>query len=189
MRTLDTTDFTQDIHFPITRAVYTEAPKRTWYQKILKFATYRRWFDVREDYVLWVPSLNTHIFVPRNFLYDLASVPKVLNGLFNSNGMLLLGALPHDFGYRYECLLLVDPLTDEIYQKPFDKAELDKIFESLCALESKFLKASKVARITLGIAGFIGWKENRKKACVLRDDFPELFCSEEVYNGERQTHV
>lgn len=172
---IDTEGFVKDIHFPITQAVYKKAPVRNWYQKIFKFFTYRRWFEIKKNYILWVPILNRYIFIPNGFLYDLASVPKLLNSIYNSNGMLLLGALPHDFGYRYQCLVLVDEITGELYFRSFNKKELDEVFESLCAWESEFYKASKVAKIGLSLAGFIGWKENRKKNCILREDFPELF--------------
>lgn len=185
MRIINMDAVTKDIHFPIQNAVYKEAPDRTWYQKLFKFFTYKRWFEIRKEYVLWVPLLESYIFIPEGFLYDLASVPKLLNGIFNSNGMLLLGALPHDFGYRYECLILVNEMTGEIYTRPFTKSELDGIFESLCAWESKFLKASKLARITLGVAGSIGWKENRKANHILYDEFPGLFAEGVI--DERRT--
>ncbi len=175
MRILDTVNFTKEIHFPISRAVYKVPPKRNWYQKLIKFLTYRRWSEVMVDYVLWVPLLNSYIFVPVSFLSDGASVPKALNGLFSTNGMLLLGALPHDFGYRYKCLILVSEMTGELYIKTFTKSELDEIFESLCAWESGFKKASNIAKKTLSVAGYIGWRENRKANNNLYADFPGLF--------------
>ncbi len=175
MRILDTALFSKEIHFPIIRALYRSAPKRTWLQKIIRFFTYRRWYEFMFDYVLWVPSLDGYIFIPATFICDNASVPKLLSGLFNSDGMLLLGGYAHDFGYRYKCLLLVDEMTGELYRRPFAKFELDNIFEELCVMESKFPKASKVARITLGIAGHIGWLENRKANNILENDFPGLF--------------
>ena len=131
MKILDTAGFTKEIHFPIARAVYKVPPKRTWYQKIVKFLVYRRWSEIMSDYVLWVPVLDSYIFIPTAFLSDGASVPKILNSLFNTNGMLLLGAWPHDFGYRYKCLILVDEITGELYTRSFTKTELDEIFESL----------------------------------------------------------
>ncbi len=175
MKIIDTSDFTKEIHFPVTKAIYNIAPKRVWYQKIVNFITYRRWFEVDADYVLWVPILGSYIFVPKTFLFDGASVPKILNSIFSPTGILLLGALPHDFGYRYEKLILIDEMTGELYIRSFTKSELDEIFESLCVWESGFKKASAVAEKTLALAGSIGWRENRKKNSNLHDDFPEIF--------------
>jgi len=175
MKILDTVSFTKEIYFPISRAVYNKPPERTWYQKIVKFLTYKRWDEVMVDYILWIPVLDSYIFIPACFLSDGASVPKLLNGLFNSNGMLLLGALPHDFGYRYKSLILINEMTGELYVRPFTKTELDEIFESLCVWESGFKKASLIAKYTLTVFGFLGWNENRKANNILEEDFPGLF--------------
>ena len=167
------------IHFPVVQAVYTPTPKRSWWRKIANFMTYRRKFKVREDYILWIPSLARYIFVPRYFIYDGASVPKVLNGLFNPTGMLLLGALPHDFGYRYQGLFFVNPDTREIQFGAFSKKQLDQIFKDLCTYESGMKVASGAATMTLSVFGFMGWGQNRKANCNLSKDFPELFIPQE----------
>lgn len=172
---IDTSKLHKDIHFPITKAIYQRPSKRNWFQNILKFFTYRRWFQVMEDYIIWVPLLKAFVLIPATFKCDLASVPKLLNGIYNSNGILLLGSYPHDFGYRYQCLILVDEFTGELSKKIFSKKELDDILESLCSLESGFKKASWVAKFVLSFAGYIGWFENRKYNYILNDDFPELF--------------
>lgn len=163
------------IHFPIVQAIYTPTPKRSWWQKLKNFITYRRKFKVREDYILWVPSLSRFIFVPEYFVYDGASVPKILNGLFNPTGMLLLGALPHDFGYRYNGLFFVNPVTREIQFSAFSKKQLDIIFKDLCIHESKMKAASYVATFTLSFAGFMSWNEHRKNNRTPQADFPQLF--------------
>lgn len=179
MKIVDLTTLSKEIHFPISRAVYNEPPKRTWYQKILKFITYRRFDEIMENYILWVPCLKSYVFIPASLIYDKASVPKVLNGFFNTDGMLLLGSLPHDFGYRYKQLILVHPTTGELYLEDFSKSELDEIFGSLCAWESGFPRAAAFATGILSIAGFIGWNENRKKNRNLREDFPGVFAGGE----------
>jgi len=175
MKKINPENFTKKIHFPITRAIYKKPPKRTWFQKLFKFFVYRRSFEMMEDYVLWVPCLNSFIFIPKRFVSDLASVPKVLNGIYNTNGMLLLGAWPHDFGYKYESLFLVDEKTGELTVKSFSKKELDNIFKSLCAWESGFKGAAAVAKEGLSLFGFTGWNENRKANHVLTEDFKEVF--------------
>lgn len=172
-------DLPKSIHFPIVQAVYTPTPKRSWWDKIVNFTTYRRKFKVRENYILWVPSINRFVFVPKYFIYDGASVPKILNGLFNPTGMLLLGALPHDFGYRYHGLLFVNPQTREIQFSAFSKKQLDQIFKDLCIYESGLKFASTTASYTLSLFGFLGWNKNRKDNNILRTDFPQIFVPDE----------
>jgi len=170
-----TEDLSKKIHFPVVQAVYTPTPKRNWWSKLTNFIIYRRKFKVRKDYILWVPFLNEFIFVPSYFIYDGASVPKILNGIFNPTGMLLLGALPHDFGYRYQGLFFVDPNTREIRFSTFSKSQLDNIFKNLCVYESKMKIASSTATWALKLAGFLSWNKHRKNNNTPQKDFPQLF--------------
>jgi len=175
MKKIDHDIIDDSIHVPVVQAVYTKPPERTWYQKVFKFLTYRRKFMVREDYVLWISSLGCYCFIPAGFQFDGASVPKFLNNLYNPSGMLLLGSIPHDFGFRYQGLILINSLTGTLSFSAFSKRKLDTIFEELCNWESGFSKASKIAKLGLTCFGWIGWNENRKKNCNLKKDFPELF--------------
>ena len=180
MKTIDLKELTEEIHFPITRALYKKPPKRNFFQRLWKFVTFKRNYEVMEDYLLYIPSLNKWLFIPAGFKYDNASVPKVLNGLYNADGMLLLGSLPHDFGYRYECLVFVNPLDLSLYIEPYTKEQLDHLFKYLCAYESEFPKASGIAGFGLQLFGFLGWKSNRKNYKSLPDDFPEIFIEEPI---------
>lgn len=178
MKKIDLSKLTKEIHFPVTQAIYTPTPKRSWWRKLVNFVTYRRKFKFRQDYILWCPFLSQYIFIPNYFIFDGASVPKVLNGLFNPTGMLLLGAGPHDLGYRYKGLILVNQATSELFFQVFTKSQLDKIFKSLCIHESKMKAASSAATFVLRSFGYLGWRENRKKNSNLFKDFPELYIKE-----------
>jgi len=175
MKVIDVTQLREDIHFPINRAVYKKPPKRNWFQKLYRFFTYKRNFELMEDYVLWIPKLKKFLFTPAPFLYDNASVPKLLSSLYNSDGMLLLGALPHDFGYRYKCLIFVNEDTGKLHLESCDKYQLDALLRYLCTYESGFKKASYVAWAGVKFFGFFGWNSNRKKNCNLYEDYPNLF--------------
>jgi len=175
MKHIDLSTLTKDIHFPITRAIYKKPPKRNWLQKIQKFVVYKRHYELMEDYCLYIPFLDKWLFIPAPFFYDNASVPKVLSGLYNADGMLLLGALPHDFGYRYECIIFIDNKNGGLIIHPYSKSELDSLFRYLCSYESGFTKSSAVAKFGLSIGGFVGWQSNRKKNHNLQKDFPDIY--------------
>jgi len=180
MKVIDLSLCSGDLHFPVVQALPTKIQKN-FFKRLFGFVTYRRSWKVREDYCLWVPSLSAWIFLPNQFVFDGASVPKLLGGLFSPTGMLLLGAAPHDFGYRYKGLFHVDHMGCLKFV-PYTKKQLDKIFKHLCSYESGMTKASSVATFTLGIAGFTGWNQNRKENRELTCDFPELFVPEETGN-------
>ena len=164
---------TKEIHFPIVRAVYNKPVTRTWIKKTGRFFTYTRYYEIMEDYILYVPILDAYIFIPKGFIYDNASVPKLFNNLYRSDGLLLLGSPPHDFLYRYQCLIFVQE-DGSLEFKDFTKKEADRIFNSLCAWESELTKASKVATFTLTCVGFFAWKKSRKENRQLLLDFPQL---------------
>jgi len=172
MKKIDISKCTKDMHFPSIQAQINPDPGN-WWKLFKSFFTYRRLFRLTEDYVMWVPEINEWIFIPRNFLFDGASVPQILSSLYQSTGMLFYGSAPHDFGYRYNGLLHI--YNGELKFVLYAKKELDNIFESLCASETKMQKASKIAKSALTIGGFVAWNANRKDNNILEKDFPEIF--------------
>lgn len=174
MKSIALSSLTKVIHFPITQAMHTPVKKKSFFKRLFNFITYRRKFTVRQDYALWCPYLDQYIFVPDCFIFDGASVPKILNGVYSSTGMLLLGALPHDFGYKYNGLFHVNLETGELFFVLYSKSELDKIFNSLNAYESGMETASNVATGTLSLLGYFAWKKHRKTNSNLYEDFPQL---------------
>ena len=57
-----------------------------------------------EDWIVIMPG-GLRVIVPRGFVTDGASIPRPLWGLLSPFGVLLEGALLHDFGYQYGYLL------------------------------------------------------------------------------------
>ena len=160
--------------------------ENNFFKKILKFWLFLRKYQLMDDYIIWCEYLKRFIFIPKSFIYDGASVPKLLNGIFGTTGVLFFGALPHDFGYNYNGLLLLDDILDgfyqedcpsnyEIYFKKFSKNELDKIFRELCTQESGMKFGSYVATFALTLFGFFDWNRKRKNKSKLNRDFPQLF--------------
>jgi len=181
MKKVDLSLLSKEIIFPVVQAIPNQKEKAPWYKRIFKFVTYRRKFKVKRDYSIWSPLLKQFIFTPCYFIFDGASVPKILSGIFSPNGILLLGSLPHDFGYRYNGLFLIDPEIKSIYFQKFSKSQLDAIFKDLCSWENKMQVASRVATLALSLFGFLGWRENRKLNLNLFKDFPELYVPDEEY--------
>ena len=51
------------------------------------------------------------LVIPKGFKFDGASVPKFLVQFLSPVGVLLIGGLIHDYGYKYETLLKKDGTT------------------------------------------------------------------------------
>lgn len=145
-------------------------------KKLFKFGTFRRRFRVIEDYLCWCKYLNRFILIPKGFVFDGASIPKIINSIFSPTGVLFYGALPHDFGYKYGGLLLIDKTVHKVLEfHHFSKSDLDEIFQELCAQESGMKVGSAVATFALKMFGFFAWKEHRKIDSNLSEDYPSIF--------------
>lgn len=171
---IDNSLLIKEIHFPKIQPLPLNR-KKSFFGRIKDFFTLRREFIILEDYYVWSEYLKSFIFIPKNFIFDGASVPKALNSLYNPMGMLLYGAGPHDFGYRYKGLILVNESLNINFFWKFSKTQLDKVFNDLCELESGMKKASSVATFALTLFGFTGWNEATNNNRKLEIDFPELF--------------
>lgn len=145
--------------------------KKIWAKFKRKFVYRRKWILI-EDYVLYIPWLDKWLFVPKQFIFDFASVPKLLHSIYGSTNLLLFGSVPHDFGYRYAGLLFINPINNETYFERWKKSDLDKLFNELNKWETGLSKGTFGAYAMLRLVGFTGWKENRKKNLRIYEDFP-----------------
>ena len=163
----------KDAHFPINQA---QPMKKIsgFFNKLKRAATFKREYMLIEEYILWSDYLNAFMYFPAPFFYDIISAPKIFNWAYKSDGMLLLGALPHDFIFRYQCVILIG---DEgfLYLKAMTQNEADIVLETLAAKESGLKKSVKVAKNILTLVGgftYRAWKKQGKKVSI---DFPALF--------------
>ena len=152
-----------EISFPVIKAIPIEK-QDSGLKKVLKFGSFRRRYRVMENYICWSEYLNKSIFIPRGFIFDGASIPKAISFLYSPTGVLFYGALPHDYGYKYNGLHLVEDLDSHIINfHKFSKTKLDKIFKELCIQESGMKFSSIVATFALSCFGFLSWKSHRSK--------------------------
>ncbi len=112
----------KELRFPDMRPRMTVKPeikKGVWnkvkkgFKKTVSFLTFTREYIIREkEYFMWSETLQAFIYIPFEFWWDAASVPKMLSFIFRAMGVLGLGAIPHDFGYRYAGFLIYYPKED-----------------------------------------------------------------------------
>jgi len=71
-----------------------------WCKKV-KYAFSRRQWVMDNDYTLYLPWLDVVVLIPKGFIFDGASVPRVFWLILDPVGILLIGSIFHDFGYEY----------------------------------------------------------------------------------------
>ncbi len=102
-------------------------PEDPWYKRVFSLIG-RTEFMITQDYFTHLPVVEAWCFIPGNFVYDFASVPRPFTMFFQPSGPWGYPAGPHDFGYRFGGLLL-SPGPDQPYEFfALSQYELDLIF-------------------------------------------------------------
>ena len=115
----------------------------------------RHW-EVAKDFNY---SINKQNFViPKGFKFDGASVPKFLAQFLSPVGVLLIGGLIHDYGYKYETLLLKNGKTIGIKSQQW----MDKTFRDINIEVNGFYFLNYLAYWALRIGGWVAWNKHRK---------------------------
>lgn len=155
-----------------------------WYKRALKAFKRRQW-KLIEDYTLEIEHLGRRAMVPAPFDFDFASVPRIFWFVLDPVGLLLVGSVFHDCGYRYGGLLL-----ESIYKKDqwsfirFDKPEIDLIFEKITDQVNDMKIMARLARWAVNIGGYFTWNAARKENRDIFKDYPKL---EQIYGYLEKT--
>ena len=115
----------------------------------------RRW-EITKDFHY---SLNGENFIiPKGFKFDGASVPKFLAQFLSPVGLLLIGGLIHDYGYKYETLLRKNKTTNGIRSQKW----MDKTFRDINLEVNGFYFLNYLAYWALRLGGWVAWNKHRK---------------------------
>lgn len=170
------------LHMPITKNIPLDMKNAgSWWKKykLWKFGLPKE--ELMEDFYQELPrkcnrflGFNENVrvccFIPKTFIFDGASVPKMLTSLYLPTGILYLGAFLHDFMYGFEGLIV---FTEEMKEFKFVRVvqkEADNIFYEMNMAVNDFKTACYPAYTALRMFGFKAWKDDQKKK-----SFVELF--------------
>lgn len=129
-----------------------------WWQKIKQEFSRRMWV-IDNDYFLYIPWLNETIFIPKGFVFDGASVPRVFWPILDPVGILLIGSIFHDFGYIYGYLL--NCAGDKVFvNKP--QSFYDQLLRDITVYVNDTYLLNDIAYIVLRLFGRFAWSRSRK---------------------------
>jgi len=151
--------------------------------------TTRKWI-LDEDWYFFIASLNISIKIPKGFIFDGASIPKLLRMFFSPVGILLLPGIIHDFGYKYMFTWRVNDITGETskFLEGYTRRDWDKLFRNVAIQINGFEVLNRAAHLALFIFGGFAWKGHRKNdilermKSILENDKKELELNEGEYN-------
>lgn len=116
----------------------------------------RNWTLTKDFYY----TLDGEKFViPAGFTFDGASIPKFLWTWLSPIGILLVGGLIHDYGYKYQTLLKADKKTTIGIK---DQKWMDTMFRDVCIEVNGFHFLNYLAYWALRLGGFVAWNSHRK---------------------------
>jgi hypothetical protein len=131
--------------------------KGFWGAIWLWIMTVRNWTIIKDFYY----TINGEKYViPAGFTFDGASVPKFLASFLSPVGVLLIGGLVHDYGYKYKTLLKADKKStcgDK------DQKWMDETFRDINIKVNGFGFLNYLAYWALRIGGFVAWNGHRKR--------------------------
>lgn len=116
-----------------------------------------RTWELTEDFHYTIDGVE--YIIPAGFVCDATSIPKFLRTILSPTGILLLGGLVHDYGYRYTTLHKADGTdTEKLGQK-----DLDKIFRDINIQVNGFKAINYVPYYMLRLFGWYAWGQRRKE--------------------------
>ncbi len=146
-------------NFPILRPVIIPTKGQPWYKKMGVWFFSKRKFEVVQDYLLYIPFLDATLLIPKGFIFDGASIPRLLWPLLSPTGILFIPALFHDFAYKYSCYLNERKEMVFVNKK---KSVYDKIFRDMSRYINDMSFLSGAAWVALFSFGAIAWRNARK---------------------------
>lgn len=130
----------------------------------------RRRFKLLEEWHYIIPGKtpanDIHIVVPKGFIFDGASIPRIFTAIYNPVGYLLVAAIIHDYCYQYGYYLELLQGRTTTYQMAIDVNRLhaDIMFKRIGNLEYPEDRGkTKVAFNALRMGGWVTWNKHRKK--------------------------
>lgn len=123
----------------------------------------REW-KFENDWDFYCPAIDETVVIPKGFVFDGASVPKRLRAYLSPVGLLLVPGIVHDFGYRYDYVWIRN--EDGSVKKAHEKAgrkHWDSWFFKIGNFVNGVFIINALATFALTLAGWIAWRNNRKK--------------------------
>ena len=121
---------------------------------------YTRKWEIYEDYLLDIPGHPT-IVIPKGFVYDGASIPKIFRNLISPVGCLLIPGTVHDFGYFYNTLLCIKDGVVNTYMWGAGKDTFDSLFLEIADYANGIHKINKMAYFSVKYFGGSAWESHK----------------------------
>tara|TARA_B100000963_G_scaffold307617_1_gene282707 strand:- start:6 stop:593 length:588 start_codon:yes stop_codon:yes gene_type:complete len=138
--------------------------KGFWGALLLWSFSSRHW-EITKDFNYYLNGQG--FIIPAGFKFDGASVPKFLGQFLSPVGVLLIGGLIHDYGYKYQTLLKNKHSKLTIGKK--SQKWMDETFRDINIEVNGFYFLNYLAYWALRLGGFVAWNKHRKVNAKIGD--------------------
>jgi len=109
------------------------------------------------------------VFIPAGFIFDGASIPRLLWSVLSPVGVFFIPGLVHDFAYKYSALIVIEDGKKVIVR--IDRKVSDMLFKQLGIRINGLGIMSNVSHFFLRCFGWLPWKNHIKRGThiLLRD--------------------
>ena len=142
---------------PVMSPIPIATKDKGFFKGILMWLLGSRKWKIMEDFDFMLRGIKYTI--PAGFEFDGASVPKFLATFLSPVGVLLMGGLVHDYGYKFATLQRRDG-TNIGYR---DQKYMDELFRDICIEVNGFKVLNYLAYWSLRVAGFVAWNGHKKR--------------------------
>ena len=149
-----------DLELPIMQPLIIPTKDLPWYSALWVWMTVKRRFRIKEDYyfkMTWLPG-EPVIKIHKNFIFDGASIPRLLWWILSPTGLLFVPAIFHDFGYTFNAWVMMD---DKLYEPAKGQKFFDDQFKNFSELLNGVPLVSSSAWASLRTFGKIAWAKKR----------------------------
>jgi len=125
----------------------------SWYKRLKSWFGRRQWIFF-EDYEIELPD-GRKVLIPKGFILDFASVPRIFAWLFPPFGPLMMAAIVHDFVYKKGYLLLPNGVKEHLSRK-----QADDLLYSITEDQTGIKIGAGIAWAGVRLGGWFAWKAN-----------------------------
>jgi len=156
---------------PVLQPISIPTKDLPWYKALYCWmSTIRRWRLMRHfDYKL---EDGTVVRIPKGFIFDGASIPRIFWAVLSPTGLLLIPGLLHDYAYKYDYLLTTDMYGQQL---PVDDAagrkHWDKMFREEAIRVNGFHVINYIAWLSLRAGGWMAWNKHRHRLVTYVDEY------------------
>jgi len=162
-----------NIKEPILSPIKQKYDDKSIIKKIIAWRTHNRHFQFIEDYIVWVESIQLWVKIPAGFLFDGASIPKLLQSVTSAIDSLFYGSILHDFIYRTGQLIVCNDANYGCWHlKDFKKDEADSIMAAFSDQMEGVTTPSIIVKNMLGVFGWVAWGNARKRNMRITTPYP-----------------